>query len=245
MMSLQLLISLLILFQLIFQVCCYFTYLKIAPSSRLSKATTVDSIRNDMYFVDEEGSELSLNSFRNYVKDGLKKFLEGDIQGSVKELDRASLCNSSQPLQQRGIILYCVGRYDCAEKQLNDDIAKFESMRFSKASELRIWRSAALNKLNRREEAKQALDINNRIGISVITQSRFVNSTLSFFHGDLPLEEMISLTGNPSEKDLSGNNFFGNFFIGLYFDSIGEAALAEAFLAIPNQSTRYSDKDMW
>lgn len=185
------------------------------------------------------------DSFRQYVREGIQKLLDGDVIGSVNAWDNAARCNSSQPLQQRGIVLYCVGRFDCAEQQLKEDIRKFENMKVSKASELRLWRSAALNKLGRFEEAKKALDVNNLAGISVASQSKFVNATLSFFYGETPVEDMISITGNPTEKDLSGNYFYGNFFIGLYFDSIGESSLAEAFLAIPNESTRYSPNDMW
>ena len=185
------------------------------------------------------------NTFRTFVREGIQKLLDGDVVGSVTAWDNAARCNSTQPLQQRGIVLYCIGRFDCAEQQLKEDIRKFEMMKISKASELRLWRSAALNKLGRFEEAKRALDVNNLAGISIATQSKFVNATLSFFNGEITVEDMISFTGNPSEKDLSGNYFYGNFFIGLYFDSIGEPSFAEVFLAIPNESTRYSQKDMW
>lgn len=198
-------------------------------------------------FVDVTDAPIHFNDnlFREYVREGIQKLLDGDVIGSVTAWDNAARCNSSQPLQQRGIVLYCVGRFDCAEQQLKEDIRKFEIMKVSKASELRIWRSAALNKLGRFEEAKKVLDVNNLAGISVASQSKFVNATLSFFYGETPVEDMISITGNPAEKDLSGNYFYGNFFLGLYFDSIGESSLAEAFLAIPNESTRYSKKDMW
>ena len=56
---------------------------------------------------------------------------------------------SSQPLQQRGILLYCMGRHEAAAAQLAGDVLKLEKMRVCKAAELRLWHCAALRQLGR------------------------------------------------------------------------------------------------
>lgn len=223
--------------------------LKPSCSTRINGARNFAKVDNSGIYqnddIEIDKVDLSPSNFREYVVSAFRRIQEGDINGAITNFDYAAKCNSSQPLIQRGVFLYCVGRYECSEKQLKEDIKKLEEMKFGKASELRLWHSAALNKLGRFEDAKYALDIDNRSGISIITQSRGMNSTISFFHGDLELQDMLEIVGDPSDNDLPGSNFFGSFYVGLYLDSVDERDLAKTFLGHAKDSLRYPKQDMW
>jgi tetratricopeptide (TPR) repeat protein len=183
--------------------------------------------------------------FREYAKRGLKRFLEGNLDGAVSDLNRAATADPKQPLQQRGIVLYIVGQFEEAARQLEVDIKKMEHMKLYKASELRLWCSACYNKLGQRESAISILDMDNRIGIPCDTQSAANNRTLGFFASQIPLEELLEAIGSVDERDTFGARYYGNFYLGLFYDSVGEPGLAQAFLTIPNESTRYPPRDMW
>jgi hypothetical protein len=187
----------------------------------------------------------SIKYFREYAKRGLKRFLEGNIEGCLLDMDRAIKYNTTQPLQQRGIILYCVGNYSEAAIQLKLDIKKIEATQLLKASELRLWHSACLYKLDRVNEAKEALDIDNTLNLPVKTQSYLINTTLSFFFGSTPIEDMLEFIGNSDKEDNDQFRFFGNFYIGLYYDSIGDKSFSQMFLSLSKQSNRYPKRDMW
>jgi hypothetical protein len=82
-----------------------------------------------------------------------------------------------------------------------------------KASDLRLWRSAALNKLGHKDQAVEALDINNVAQNGLLYEDKYImNSTLSFFAGVKTLEDIIEVIGSTDGKDLCGNSFFGNFY---------------------------------
>jgi tetratricopeptide (TPR) repeat protein len=189
--------------------------------------------------------ETGLRYFREYAKRGMKRFRDRDIEGSLADFDRAVSSNSSQPLIQRGIALYCAGQYQNASEQLERDIAILEGSKTFKASDLRIWLSASLNKQNRKEDAIAALD-HSYLSTSGLVEQRFIiNSTLSFFAGEMPLDDMMTIIGDTDERDVFGFRFFGNFYLGLYYDSVNEEDLARVFLSYPKESTRYPDRDMW
>ena len=189
--------------------------------------------------------EEGLRYFREYAKRGMKRFRERDIVGSLSDFNRAANANSSQPLIQRGIALYCAGHYQNASLQLERDIEILEGSQTFKASDLRIWLSASLNKLGRRTDAITALD-HSYLSTSGLTEQRFImNSTLSFYAGETSLDDMMSIIGGTDERDVFGFRFFGNFYLGLYYDSVGEADLARVFLSFPRDSTRYPERDMW
>lgn len=203
------------------------------------------NIYDDDDEVDFSNMEQGLRYFREYAKRGMKRFRERDIVGSLADFDRASMANSSQPLVQRGIALYCAGHYLNASLQLERDIEILEGSKTFKASDLRIWRSASLNKLGRKEEAIKALD-HSYLATSGLMEQRFIiNSTLSFYAGETSLEDMMGIIGDTDERDVFGFRFFGNFYLGLYYDSVDEPDLARVFLEFPKESNRYPDRDMW
>lgn len=219
--------------------------------SDLPKSDSKDGRFN--YIYDDNGNEESLNkmddsykSFREYTKRGITRFQNGDLTGAITDMNRAMIVsNSSQPLQQRGILLYIAGDYEGAKDQLLGDIKKFEKMQLYKASELRLWCSACYNKLGDRESAMKALDLDNDLCLPLQMQSSLVNNTLLLYGQRMPLEDVLEQIGSADEKDLYGLRYYGNFYIGLYFDSIDELGLCQAFLSIPNDSDRYSKRDMW
>ena len=189
--------------------------------------------------------ETGLRYFREYAKRGMKRFRDRDIEGSLADFDRAVSSNSSQPLIQRGIALYCAGQYQNASEQLERDIAILEGSKTFKASDLRIWLSASLNKQNRKDDAIAALDHSYLSTTGLVEQRFIINSTLSFYAGEMPLEDMMTIIGDTDERDVFGFRFFGNFYLGLYYDSVNEEDLARVFLSYPKESTRYPERDMW
>lgn len=189
----------------------------------------------------------SIQNFRTNAKRGLQRFMSGDLVGAMEDLDAAATSNSTQPLQQRGIILYCVGEYEKAAAQLKDDIFKLEKMKFDKATELRIWHYASLNKLNRTAEAIEALDPENMVPITVEGRSRLLNETIALYSGKKEVDTLLSMVGETDrEKDPSGLFFFGNLYLGLYFDSRHEPDMAQVFLShVRSSSIKKSARDMW
>lgn len=187
--------------------------------------------------------------FHDCVQSGIEKFKQGNLEESLSLFDKAQMHNSikaPQPLAQRGIALYIAGEYEKANIQLKQDIDIIENARLYKASDLRLWRSAALNKLGRRDQAVEALDMNNIAQNGLLYEDKYVmNSTLSFFAGVKTLEDIMEVIGSTDEKGLCGNSFFGNFYIGLYFDSTDQEYFAKSFLSIPLSSSKYPTTDMW
>lgn len=214
-------------------------------SKLLLYAKNNPNIYDDDNEEDFSGVGEGLRYFREYAKRGIKRFRGRDMEGCLADFDRAANANSSQPLIQRGIALYCAGQFEEASIQLQRDIGLLEGSKTFKASDLRIWLSATLNKLGRKEDAIQALD-HSYLSTTGLTEQRFIiNSTMSFYAGEMPLEDMMGLIGEADERDVFGFRFFGNFYLGLYFDSVNEADLARVFLSFPKDSNRYPEKDMW
>lgn len=187
----------------------------------------------------------SMRYFREYAKRGLQRFMDHDLDGAVKDFQRAAMANSTQPLSQLGIFLYCAGKYSDAEVQLELDIQKIESLKFFKATDLRLWRCASLNKLGRVDDAKRALDNSYLTSTGLVEHRPLMNMTLQFYGGELQVEELLDFIGTADEKDFSGTSFFGNFYLGLYFDSIGDMDMSRTFLSIPKNSNRYPTRDVW
>jgi hypothetical protein len=187
----------------------------------------------------------SMRYFREYARRGLQRFQERDLDGAILDLQRAAKANSTQPLSQLGIFLYCAGQYKEAEIQLGLDIEKIEAAKMFKATDLRLWRCASLNKLGRSEHAKQALDTSYLTSTGLVEYKPLMNITLQFYGGDAPVEELLDFIGSADERDFSGNSFFGNFYLGLYYDSVGEVDLSRTFLSLSKSSSRYPVKDMW
>jgi len=218
--------------------------------SDLPKSESNDGRFN--YIYDDKDNEDLLNkmddkskSFHEYTKRGITRFQSGDLAGAITDMSNAIASNSSQPLQQRGILLYIAGDYEGAKDQLRGDITKFEKMQLYKASELRLWCSACYNKLGDHDAAIRVLDLDNDLCLPLQMQSSLVNNTLLLYGQRMPLEDVLEQIGSADEKDLYGLRYYGNFYLGLYFDSIGDLGLCQAFLSIPNDSDRYSKRDMW
>lgn len=233
------------------RVCHSFKSIHTTRSKRNSYANLILSAKLNPNIYDDDNEEdfsgvgEGLRYFREYAKRGIKRFRERDIEGCLADFDRATNSNSSQPLIQRGIALYCAGHYLNASVQLERDIAIIEGSKTFKASDLRIWLSACFNKLDRKEDAIAALDHSYLSTSGLIEQRFIINSTMSFFAGEMPLDDIMGLIGETDERDVFGFRFFGNFYLGLYYDSVGEDDLARVFLSFPRDSDRYPDKDMW
>lgn len=161
------------------------------------------------------------------------------------KLDAAVKLNTNQPLIQRGIILYCLGRYDEALQQLMKDTEIMEKAKFMKASDLRIWTAACCNKLGLFDNALVAIDSPKRSPNAMPEERYILNSTLSFFAKENTLDDMLELVGSADPQDVAGTTFYGNFYLGLYFDSVGEVEMARSFMQFPYESDRYKTDDMW
>lgn len=186
-----------------------------------------------------------IKNFKEYCSRGLQRFQDRDIRGALDDLQTAAQFNSTQPLVQLGIILYLVNEYEDAAKRLAKDIKTIEDSRFAKATELRLWRCACLNKLGRHKEAIDALDHTLTSSTGLYEERYLFNQTLLFYAHEKSLEDMLEIFGSCDGLDTLGRSFLGNFFLGLYYDSVGESGLAQAFLSIPKESARYSSRDMW
>jgi len=99
-----------------------------------------------------------LRSCRDEMQGGMDQFMAGDLEGSLVRFNNAQRFNSSQPMIQRAVTLYCAGNYLAAEELFRADVAKVKNMGISKAMDLRLWRAASLYKLGRGEEAPGVLD---------------------------------------------------------------------------------------
>ena len=192
-----------------------------------------------------EIKEESLRYFKEYANRGLTKFRQRDIDGAVTDLKTAAGFNTSQPLPQLGIMLYCIEEYDMAAERLRKDIEILEGSRYFKATELRLWHSACQNRLGNKAAAVSALDHTNLSPFGLFEDRYIFNRTLLFYAGENTLEDMLDIIGRADQSDFGGTIFFGNFFLGLFFDSIGNKGYAQAFLNRPSESTRYPPNDMW
>jgi len=187
----------------------------------------------------------NLQLFQEYASKGLELFKKRDLKGSIQCLQDASAFNATQPNAQLGIFLYLDERYEEAAAQLDSDIKKIESSKSFKATDLRIWRSACLNKLGKVEESITSLDLLN-IAVPEAKEDRILmNYTLQFFGRQKTLDEMIQFIEAVSDNDFTGRKFYGNFYLGLFYDSIGERDMSALFLSFPCKSRKFSDKDMW
>ena len=112
--------------------------------------------------------------------------------------------NYSQPLVQRGIVLYIVENYEEAVKQLRQDINILESSKVFKASDLRLWLSACYNKLGMADEALKALDLDNSESHLVYEERYLLNNTLYFYAGQRELSSIMDITEREGKQDFSG-----------------------------------------
>ena len=195
--------------------------------------------------IDIENLDDGLRYYREYVKRGMKRFMAHDLEGAESDFERAREFNNSQPLMQRGVVLYINGKYDEAEIQFKEDTKKLENLNLQKASDFRIWWAACLYKSGKTEQALQALDLRNEQSHTLREDKYLMNNTLHFFGRERSLDEMMSIIGNVDSKDMMGHSFFGNFYLGLYFDAINDPDMAKLFMEIPYNSNRYSQNDMW
>ena len=189
-----------------------------------------------------------LRKFRHHTLQGIKRMQAQDLEGALSEFDLARSSNTSQPLVQRGIALYLLGRFEEAAAQLAKDVERMESSKTYKASDIRLWLSACWNHLGSPKKAKTVLELNAYSAEGTLLESRHLMTNLLLFFGlEKPLEEMLDVIGTTERdaNDVQGTIFYGNFFLGLYFESIGENDMAKAFLDIPCGSDRYDRQDLW
>lgn len=180
-------------------------------------------------------------------------FMEGDLGGSIQMYDKAIFANATQPMMQRSVALYIAGDYQGAAAQLKLDIHRLEKMKLRKATDMRLWRSAALYQIGLPAEAKAALSLDENAHADAPTEDRPLWKALlelyaaSGNEGKLRhvMEWVDSAAETPAVKVQTSSIFYGNFYLGLLFDALGDFSLAEAFLAIPRSSQKFPESDMW
>lgn len=198
------------------------------------ESSTFDSLSDELQY------------FREYMKRGMNRMKDRNLDGALSDFNRALNMNTSMPIVQRGIVLYILGDYKAAEKQFDSDILLLESMKTEKASDLRLWRSACYNKMNQTADAKWAIDM--YVPEQGLQEPRYLmNLTLGFYAGKRELFDVLEVIDRAEENkiDFVGAQFYGNFYLGLYFDSIYDYDSARSFLQYPLTSNRYSKRDMW
>jgi tetratricopeptide (TPR) repeat protein len=156
--------------------------------------------------VDDDAAllEENLRYYNEYMKRGLKRIQERNIQGALKDFTRAIKYSSEQPAIQLGVLRYCLGDYEGAVLQLKNDITILEKKKICKASELRLFCSASYNKMNQREQAIEILD---NSGFAELKESRrFMKMFLDFYSEELPLNEILTDMTQTDEKDSTGDS---------------------------------------
>lgn len=91
------------------------------------------------------------------LKGGIREFQLGNFTSAAALFDEAAGLQLNQPIVQRGVTLYLLGRYDDALTQLMTDTERLEKLKLFKASDLRLWMSACCNKLKLQDYAIQVL----------------------------------------------------------------------------------------
>ena len=61
-------------------------------------------------FNDDQKLQVGLQSFRENSRKGIESFQQGKLEDAISYLNKAVEANSTQPLQQRGLILYLCKR---------------------------------------------------------------------------------------------------------------------------------------
>lgn len=163
-----------------------------------------------------DGIDDSLSKFYASAKAGIQALVQHDLPGAVGHFDVAAQQNSSQPLVQRGIALYLLGRYEEAARQLQKDIARLEHKKLYRAADMRLWLSASLNRLGRTDEARKCLGLGDVADDgSRVVESRFLlQIVLAFYAGDVDLTDILAVIGRVDEADFTGTIFYGNFYLG-------------------------------
>lgn len=197
-----------------------------------------------------EGNDATF--FKEYAQRGLKAFREtNDLKETLEFFDKAKDMNCGkrpQPFSQRGIMLYIANRFEEAEAQLSQDITLIEEAKIFKATDLRLWRSACLHKLGRKEEAITCLDVDNDDPSGMVEDKYLMVQLLNFYADKKTLEETmesIGLVENTDIKDLIKTSFYGNFYLGLYFDATENEYFAPTFMSMCASSEKYPSNDMW
>ena len=162
------------------------------------------------------GLDDTLGKFYSSAQAGVASLLRHDLPGALAHFDAAALQNSSQPLVQRGISLYLMGRYEEAAEQLQRDVDKLERRKLFRAADMRLWLCAALNRLGREKEALAALGLRQYAadGTLVVEPRFLLRNVLSFFGGEIDLSSILAIIGRVDESDATGTIYYGNFYLG-------------------------------
>ena len=202
--------------------------------------------RRVMYNEIDDGTlDGNLRYFREYAKRGMNRMKIGNLTGAILDFDRAVQADSSQIFVQRGILLYLLGNYTEAGKQIDIDIQKIEKYKGNKASDLRLWRAACLNKLQLQNEAKQAI-VAYLPSEDLYEPRYWMNNTLKYYEHKIELTDILEMIESTSDKrDVAGMNFYTNFYLGLFHDSIDDMETCQLFLRVASESNRYPVQDMW
>lgn len=204
----------------------------------------VDQMKGDRSEWEKPITQDDLREFRAQAGAGIQGMIDGDLNKALDCFDAARGANGTQVLLQRGMTLFFLGNYEEAASQFKHDVKCMENknLKLFKATDARLWWSAALLALGRGEEAKDALDIYN----DELEESRYLMIVLlRYYHGDVPLEELMHTIGNSDDRDVLGNNYYGNFYLALHMIASGEKDMAKTFLDLVCDSGKFDEKDLW
>ena len=185
-----------------------------------------------------------LREFRSQAGSGIQSMIDRDLNKALEYFNAAKSANSTQILLQRGMTLFFIGNYEEAAIQFEQDVESMENrnLKLFKATDARLWWSAALLAQGLEKEAKDALDIYN----DELEESRFImKMLLRYYHGDMPLQDLVCIIGDTDDKDVLGNSFYGNFYLALRLIASGEKDMAKAFLDLICDSENFDEKDLW
>ena len=204
----------------------------------------VDQVKGDGSNILKPITQEGLREFRANAGAGVQGMIDGDLNKALDSFDAAKNANGTQLLLQRGMTLFLLEEYENAASQFAEDVNLMENknLKLFKATDARLWWSASLRALNREAEAKDALDIYN----DELEESRYLMQVLlRYYHGDVPLEELMQVVGDTDDRDVLGNSYYGNFYLALYLTATGEKDMAKAFLDLVCDSGNLDDKDLW
>lgn len=132
-----------------------------------------------------------LHSWRQHVVEGIDYFKQHELTLAKESFNAAAALQVNQTMQQRGMLLYCLGEYDQAVEQFLRDIKHLEKDKLFKISDLRLWASACYNRLGDKENALKILDVDNLQGFNLIDETPLMNMTMQFYANRLPISDMV------------------------------------------------------
>jgi lipoprotein NlpI len=162
----------------------------------------------------------NIESPRHFVLQGMQRFRQGDIDGSIELFDRAeSLDSSLRPfLWQRGISYYYADQFQKGSDQFRYDVR----VNPLDVEEI-VWDIACLSRLNQNDLSSSKM---MSLPKGKTDRRRIMGTVYALFRGEAT-ERELAVAGQTGSR---GDEFYSLFYLGLYTESLGEIDKAEKYM---------------